>query len=194
VTPGDTLSEIAARTGLAVPAIVAANSLANPDLLTVGQQLVLPAAPRPAARPRPAPSRDRGPATLAAPVPATLVWPVQGPITTFFGEVGPSSPRGHTGLDISAHWGMPVRAATSGRVLTAGDLGDGYGIQVLVQQSSHFQARYAHLSHLAVSVGDAVAQDQVIGLVGSTGFSTGAHLHFEVLVDGIPRDPLSYLP
>ena len=88
--------------------------------------------------------------------------------------------------------GTPIRAAASGRVISAGYNG-GYGNLVVLDNGGGIATAYAHQSRLAVSAGQSVSQGQVIGYVGSTGFSTGPHLHFEVRVNGSPVDPMGYL-
>lgn len=98
----------------------------------------------------------------------------------------------HQGLDFAAASGSPVVAAMPGRVVAAGVLG-GYGDQVLVQHASGVQTRYGHLSAIDVHVGQVVAAGERVGSVGSTGVSTGPHLHFEVIVDGRPVDPADWL-
>ena len=118
-----------------------------------------------------------------------LIWPVSGPITSPFGMRWGSL---HPGIDIGAGFGTPIRAAAAGRVLVAGYNG-GYGNLVVLDNGGTISTAYAHQQSLAVTVGQEVAQGQVIGYVGSTGFSTGPHLHFEVRINGSPVDPLGYL-
>ena len=98
----------------------------------------------------------------------------------------------HPGIDIGAPSGTPIKAAASGMVLTASYNG-GYGNHVVLDNGNGIATAYAHQSQIAVSVGQTVSQGQVIGYVGSTGFSTGPHLHFEVRVNGSPVDPMGYL-
>jgi murein DD-endopeptidase MepM/ murein hydrolase activator NlpD len=98
----------------------------------------------------------------------------------------------HSGLDFAAPTGTPAVAATSGVVVSAGVLG-GYGDQVLVQHADGLQTRYGHLSRIDVRVGQVVTAGERIGAVGSTGVSTGPHLHFEVIVSGHPVDPAVWL-
>lgn len=98
----------------------------------------------------------------------------------------------HRGIDFAASAGTPVVASLPGRVVSAGPLG-GYGNQVLVQHADGVQTRYGHLSVIAVRPGQVVAAGQGIGAVGDTGVSTGSHLHFEVVVAGVPVDPAAWL-
>jgi len=118
-----------------------------------------------------------------------LVWPVAGPITSGF---GPRWGSFHYGLDIAAGPGTPIRAAAAGTVIYAGWF-DGFGNFVIIDHGGGISTTYGHQSSIAVSTGEHVDQGQVIGYVGSTGFSTGPHLDFEVRVNGSPVDPLGYL-
>jgi murein DD-endopeptidase MepM/ murein hydrolase activator NlpD len=118
-----------------------------------------------------------------------LMWPVNGTLTSTFGwRWG----RMHEGIDVAAPAGTPIVAAASGTVILAGWMG-GYGNLVVVDHGGGLSTAYAHMSSFASSVGQAVSQGQVIGYVGSTGHSTGNHLHFEVRVNGAAVDPLGYL-
>lgn len=124
-----------------------------------------------------------------------LTAPVHAPVTSGFGwRVHPitGAPRPHTGTDFAAAHGTPVGAAADGTVASAGWRG-GYGKAVLVDHGTE-TTLYAHLSAMTVVGGQQVRRGDPVGRVGSTGQSTGAHLHFEVRVDGVPVDPLSRLP
>ncbi|MDN5331409.1 MAG: hypothetical protein PWP45_634 [Tepidanaerobacteraceae bacterium] len=116
-------------------------------------------------------------------------WPVSGRITSRFGSRGGEF---HTGLDIANATGTPVRAANSGVVTFAGRNG-GYGKLVIINHGGGFETYYAHLNTISVSVGEKVSRGQVLGTVGTTGRTTGPHLHFEVRVNGTPKNPLLYL-
>jgi murein DD-endopeptidase MepM/ murein hydrolase activator NlpD len=118
-----------------------------------------------------------------------LVWPVLGPVTSPYGM---RWGRMHEGIDIAAPSGTAIRAATGGTVIHAGPLG-GYGNLVVIDHGNGLATAYGHQSSVAVGFGQIVAQGQTIGYVGSTGHSTGPHLHFEVRVNGAPADPLGYL-
>lgn len=123
----------------------------------------------------------------------SMVWPVNGPITGVFGEQRPGHI--HAGIDISAGIGTPIHAADDGRVVLMQGVGasGGYGNYTCVQHSASLSSCYAHQSRFGTSVGAAVNKGQVIGFVGNTGHSFGAHLHFEVRVNGAPTNPLGYL-
>lgn len=118
-----------------------------------------------------------------------LVWPVNGPITSGFGT---RWGRMHEGIDIAVPSGTPVHAAASGTVIYASWM-TGYGNLVVLDHGNGLATAYAHNSSLLVSVGQHVSQGQAISLSGSTGHSTGPHVHFEVRVNGIAVDPLNYL-
>ena len=120
---------------------------------------------------------------------AGFTWPTSGQLTSGF---GPRWGRMHQGIDIAAPTGRPITAAKSGKVIVAGPSG-GYGNLVVIDHGGGLSTAYAHQSRIAVGVGDPVTQGGVIGYVGSTGHSTGPHLHFEVRVNGAARDPLPYL-
>ena len=121
-----------------------------------------------------------------------LCWPLPGHtyISCHFGEVDAFGNAGHRGTDIPAPEGTPILAAHSGTVLFSG-WNDSYGNQVLLDNGAGLSTRYAHMTQTAVTAGEAVTAGQVIGYVGSTGDSTGNHLHFEVMQGGVRVDPLS---
>ena len=121
---------------------------------------------------------------------AGLIWPVRGPVTS---EYGTRWGRQHTGIDIGAGTGTPIRAAKGGEVVYSGTM-NGYGNVIVINHGGGFSTLYAHQSRLAASDGQDVDQGQVIGYVGSTGRSTGPHLHFETRVNGNPQNPRRYLP
>jgi murein DD-endopeptidase MepM/ murein hydrolase activator NlpD len=118
-----------------------------------------------------------------------LGWPVSGPVTSGFGM---RWGRMHEGIDIMTSTGTPVRAAAAGTVIYAGWLG-GYGNLVVVDHGGGLSTAYAHNSSFASSVGQSVAAGQVVSYSGSTGHSSGPHVHFEVRVNGSAVDPLGYL-
>jgi len=120
---------------------------------------------------------------------AGLIWPCDGVVVSGFGM---RWGRMHEGIDIGCAYGTPNRAAASGTIIYAGWLG-GYGNLVVVDHGNGLSTAYAHASSILVSVGQTVSQGQTVSLVGSTGHSTGPHLHFEVRVNGVAVDPLPYL-
>lgn len=123
---------------------------------------------------------------------AAFVWPLRGPITSRFGvRRHPFFRRRHfhAGVDISAPRGTPVPAAAAGTVIFTGWYG-GYGKLVILDHGSGISTLYGHLSAITVSVGQRVTRRQIIGRVGSTGYSTGPHLHYEIRRNGRPINPL----
>lgn len=132
-----------------------------------------------------------------------FAWPERGPITQGFGctdllgePYDPSCPTRHfhTGIDIGCDFGTPIAAADTGVVSYVNyGWGGGYGNFVLITHGNGFATLYAHLSSIAVWAGQGVRRGQVIGAEGSTGYSTGPHLHFEIRLNGAYQNPLSYL-
>ena len=118
-----------------------------------------------------------------------LNWPLRGHISSYYGYRS----RGfHTGLDIEGDTGDPYTAAAAGTVSSAGWSG-GYGKMILIDHGNGVMTRYAHSSKLLVQVGQKVSQGETIGLVGTTGNTTGPHLHFEIIINGDTVNPLKYL-
>lgn len=139
----------------------------------------------------------RGP-SAGGPLPAwggSFLRPAAGRITSGFGyRMHPilGYPRLHCGLDIGAGYGAPVRAAAAGRIFLAGFY-RGYGRCIIIRHSGDLATLYGHLSEIAnLQPGDLVKRGQFIGRVGSTGLSTGPHLHFEVRRNGVPVNPASW--
>lgn len=127
----------------------------------------------------------------------SYIWPLPSSktLTSLFGyRIHPVSEttKYHKGIDISAKVGAPVLAADGGTVITADNDPAGYGIYVVIYHSEGRSTLYAHMSSSAVTTGELVTQGQVIGYAGSSGMSTGPHLHFEVALDGELQDPLDY--
>jgi murein DD-endopeptidase MepM/ murein hydrolase activator NlpD len=121
-----------------------------------------------------------------------LIWPVNGTFTSPFGY---RWGRLHAGIDIAAPQGTPIRAARAGRVVLMQPVAasGGYGNYTCVQHTSTMSTCYAHQVRFGTSMGASVRQGQVIGYVGNTGHSFGAHLHFEVRINGQPTNPMNYL-
>jgi murein DD-endopeptidase MepM/ murein hydrolase activator NlpD len=210
VSYGDTLSGIAAAYGVGMDSIVGygPNGLASPDAVVEGMVLLLPGAVPPAPpEPEPVyvaedpyeePSGGSGGgapvsagAAVSAPIPAPsygFIWPFYGNITTYFSG-------GHRGIDIDGFgaYGAPIAAAGTGTVVAANWSDWGYGYHVVIDHGDGTQTLYGHLSEIWVSPGEYVGQGQAIGALGSTGYSTGPHLHFEIHVGGVAVNPLNYL-
>jgi len=137
---------------------------------------------------------ERSRAGLVAHGSGVLIWPLQGRITSRFGAIRRwGGGYRHTGIDIAAPYGSPIVAADNGEVIFAG-WWDGYGKAIVIDHGHGRSTVYAHLSRIYVQVGNAVAKGQTIGLEGSTGYSTGPHLHFEVRINGVPVNPIRFLP
>jgi murein DD-endopeptidase MepM/ murein hydrolase activator NlpD len=181
IKQGDTLWDIAKMYSSEMEAIIAANQLKNPDLLMVGDQLVIPAGDN-----IPAMGTNLGMGNLT---PANFSWPVQGVITSTYGRRWGEF---HYGLDIAAESGTPVKASAAGTVVAAGWRGT-YGQTVIIEHDETYRTLYAHNSAIQVKEGDQVGQGQVIARLGSTGKSTGPHLHFEVHQNEKAMDPLKFL-
>lgn len=133
------------------------------------------------------------PADTQAAIPS--IWPISGPVTSNFGwRNSPWDGGGelHQGIDIANNLGMPVVAAADGEVTTSGWI-EGYGNLVEINHGNGIATRYGHNSQLAVGTGQHVKKGQVISLVGSTGKSTGPHLHYEIRINGTAVNPFKYL-
>jgi murein DD-endopeptidase MepM/ murein hydrolase activator NlpD len=138
-------------------------------------------APAPAAAANAAPARVGG---------SGVAWPTNGSVTSGFGYRWGSL---HAGIDIANGQGTPIRAAKGGTVILAGWNG-GYGNCIVIDHGGGFSTLYGHMTRLRASDGQRVSQGDLIGDMGSTGNSTGSHLHFETRVNGSPQDPARYLP
>jgi murein DD-endopeptidase MepM/ murein hydrolase activator NlpD len=166
-----------------VLAVAAAAAVAIPALAAAGLITAM----------GPVPSGDR----LLDPLPMRLVTQPFGCTGVAIEPANDRCPGGHfhSGIDLAAPLHTPVRAATAG-VAASGQSAGGYGLWILVQRdpAGALATLYGHLSVTFVSSGDLVQAGQLIGLVGSSGNSTGPHLHLEVRVRGVPVDPAPYLP
>lgn len=186
VKQGDTLWGIARGFGTDAGVLGAANNLASEDTLLVGQVLSIPESGR---FPEVGDIASQTGAYVSG-LSDLTVWPVSGKVSS---EFGPRWGRRHEGLDIAAMEGTPVRALESGTVVFAGKRGT-YGNTVIINHGHGFRSLYAHAWTLEVNPGEYVEQGQTIARVGSTGHSTGPHLHLELLYRGKPLDPEKYLP
>jgi murein DD-endopeptidase MepM/ murein hydrolase activator NlpD len=135
-------------------------------------------------------SRQAGGAGTSARNATGCIWPVAGSVTS---EYGNRWGRLHAGIDIAAPTGTPIWAAKSGDVIFAGQQ-SGYGNVIIIDHGDGFSTVYAHQSRLVASDGQSVSQGQTIGYVGTTGHSTGPHVHFETRYGGTPRNPRGCLP
>jgi murein DD-endopeptidase MepM/ murein hydrolase activator NlpD len=133
---------------------------------------------------------SRLPRTGAGISPSGFIWPVNGVLTSGY---GPRWGRMHTGIDIAAPSGTPIKAAKAGEVIFTGWLG-GYGNAVILDHGDGIATLYGHQSRIGCNEGQILNQGDILGFVGTTGHSTGNHLHFEVRVDAQPRNPRPYLP
>jgi len=188
VRNGDTPTSLAAKYGVEETTLLRFNGLRGPQL-TPGSVLVIPVDPAQG------PNLSTG--LPADPVkPGQFLCPIAG--AHIIQRFGPTSfalepPFGgylhfHTGVDLLAGYGTPIVAAAGGRVTAAGNA-DYYGTRVEVTDSFGLVEVYAHMSLVNVAVGHEVQQGQLVGFVGSTGLSVGAHLHFQLEVGGMPTDP-----
>lgn len=125
----------------------------------------------------------------ATPSAAGFIWPANGVVSSPY---GPRWGRMHEGIDIAAPAGRPIRAAKAGMITTAAPEG-AYGNLVVIDHGNGETTRYGHMSAFGVTKGQVVTIGQVIGQIGSTGRSTGNHLHFEIRINGVAMDPRPYL-
>ncbi len=212
VKANDTLDTIAQRYRAEPASIVDFNGLKPGEPLVIDKWIIIPGGelpitvrpdpPRAAAAPArpaaPAPARPAAPApqpARPAPAPAPsppqiatgrLQWPTRGSITTYYSGW-------HPGIDIAAPFGTPIGASDAGRIVYAGWDRQGYGNRIIVNHGNGITTTYNHLSAFLVQVGQNVSKGQVIARMGSTGNSTGPHLHFEILRNGSYINPLGAL-
>jgi len=184
--PEQTVLDLVKIYGVSPVALARANQIDSPADLRPGQMLFLPGVTPRHALDRLAEVRERE---------NTYIWPVHGRLTSFFGprRLGMGTSNFHTGLDIAAPTGTPVVAARAGTVTFAGWSNRGFGNLVKIRHAGGAETWYAHFSRILVTVGQQVRQGEVVGRIGSTGISTGPHLHFEVREGGRPYDPLRFL-
>ncbi|MGE0228794.1 MAG: peptidoglycan DD-metalloendopeptidase family protein [Dehalococcoidia bacterium] len=206
---GENLADIADAYGVTLDDILSfpGNRIDDPSTVLEGMQILVPNGTAPAApevatdEPAAEPAETDRPEEAATPAPTPeptptpppepvyqFIWPLRGNITSYF---GPSHPKG---IDISVAF-QPVAASASGKVVfVGGDPCCSYGYYVDIQHADGYLTRYAHLSRFTVTLGQTVGQGETIGISGNTGYSTGAHLHFEIRRNGAVRNPLDFLP
>jgi murein DD-endopeptidase MepM/ murein hydrolase activator NlpD len=124
------------------------------------------------------------------------IWPASGRVTSEFGEVRITG--SHRGIDIANITGTPIKATANGTVIAVGTSGN-YGKRIMIyhgtdEKGNTYVTVYAHLSEFIIRVGDKISQHELIGLMGSTGYSTGSHLHYEVIVNGVKVNPRYFIP
>ncbi|MFN8585794.1 MAG: peptidoglycan DD-metalloendopeptidase family protein [Dehalococcoidia bacterium] len=202
ISVGETLADIAEHYGVTVDDIVGfpGNRIDDPSNVLEGTQILVvngippvvqaaPAAATPEATPSAEAASTPEPTPVAPPKPVyQFIWPLVGNITSYFGPAHP------LGIDISAAF-QPVAASASGKVVfVGGDPCCSYGYYIDIQHADGYMTRYGHLSKFLVSLGQQVSQGDTIAISGNTGYSTGAHLHFEIRKNGAVRNPLDFLP
>jgi murein DD-endopeptidase MepM/ murein hydrolase activator NlpD len=196
VARGENLSYISKYYGIDSSKILEASHVSDPNQISVGQELMIPGgaeqgntvASKSVPGSRSSSNVITAPKESSKPVYGTKMnWPTEGhTITQYY------SAR-HNGLDIANKLGTPIYAADAGKVETASWNNGGYGNQIVINHGGGKTTRYGHLSAFAVKVGDVVTKGQYIGAMGSTGRSTGSHVHFEVMFNGVRYNPLNYL-
>lgn len=198
VASGDTIGKIAKKYDISEEKIIEYNNLFDVSDIKVGQDLLIPEGRK--VSPYVAPSTSYVRATPSSSGITKLFIPPQASASQTSGMVWPAGVRRisqyyswrHTGLDIAGPTGTAIYAAEGGTVEYSG-WSNGYGYNVLINHNNGYKTRYAHHSKLYVSKGDQVVKGQTIAAMGSTGWSTGPHLHFEVIVSGVKKNPLSYI-
>lgn len=192
VKKGETLWRICKAYGADLQYVAEVNNIRDPSQIREGQSIFIPGAPRPKtpgqARIAALPSEEAEPKVQT--FQGRLVWPVKGEVTSTFGVRNGMK---HSGIDIKAPVGAPVVAAASGEVVYCGEL-KGYGNVMIIRHSEELTTVYAHLNEILVGEHQKVRQGQPVATVGNSGRSEGAHLHFEVRVKNVARNPLFYLP
>jgi len=183
VCRGESLWAISRKYDTSIGEIVWANELKNPDSLNIGQELIIPNV-------RQVTSKAVIASAQTGAKGMRFIWPVKGQISSPFGNRKDGF---HYGLDIACPIGRTIQAAESGKVDFVGWL-QGYGRTVLLKHGNGIKTRYAHTSKILVNKGETVNKGQKIAEIGNSGRSTGPHLHFEIIIDGKPRDPMNYLP
>jgi murein DD-endopeptidase MepM/ murein hydrolase activator NlpD len=181
VRRGDTLQGIARAQGVDFNSVLDWNRLAT-SVITVGQELFLPGA-------------RLNSTELNRILGSLFMYPVQGRISSWFGERAEpftGVPSFHNGIDIVNAPGTPILAAMAGEVADLG-FNRSYGYYVILKHSGQYQTLYGHLTRSVVTRGQKVRQGEKIGELGTTGVSTGPHLHFSVFKNGQPVDPLRFL-
>lgn len=191
VKKGETLWRICRAYGADLQQVAEINNIRDPSQIREGQRIFIPGAS--GAAKVEVPKSSPGGTLEAEPriqfFAGKLIWPVKGQISSSFGVRNGMK---HSGVDIKAPMGTPVVAAAEGQVIYKGQL-RGYGNILIVRHSEDLATVYAHLNEIHASDHQHVRQGETIGTVGNSGQSEGAHLHFEVRVRNVARNPLFYL-
>ncbi len=194
VSRGENLGSISKKYNIEENKIIEANKISDSSKLSIGQKLIIPEGKKITYRSYARSSytgisaiKELVGASSAKPVSGNKMnWPTQGHrITQYYSWR-------HHGLDIANKTGTPIYAADAGTIEYAG-WGRGYGNQIVINHGGGKKTRYAHLSKFYVKKGDKVSKGHAIGAMGSTGWSTGPHLHFEVIINGRKYNPLNYI-
>ncbi len=212
VGQGETLYRIARTYNIPVQQLIQTNRLSDPDRLRPGQSLFVPGANRQRlvskssaakktsvydknlSRASSKKSNSKKKTWVAQPKAGkapTFIWPVNGKVTSGYGVL---NDRTHDGLDIAAPAGTKIAAASEGTVIYAGSGLRGYGNLIIVKHKTGYSTIYAHNKTNLVKKGSYVGRGETIGTVGSTGRSSGPHLHFEIRKGKKPVNPIKYLP
>jgi murein DD-endopeptidase MepM/ murein hydrolase activator NlpD len=178
VNKGETLWRIAKTYKVDIELIAKENGLEDLTQISVGQKIFIPEAKR---------VLKIKPSVIEKDV--KFIWPLSGKLTSYFGKRGDGF---HKGIDIAANEGTKIQASCEGVVTYSGFYGN-YGNVVIITHQHDFSTVYAHNKENLVKVEDRVKQGDAIALLGSTGRSTGPHLHFEIRSKGRAKDPLGYL-
>ena len=193
ITKGDTLLAIANKYDINEDEIININNLSDPGSLRVGQKLLIPGGKKIITLAKKStysnPSNIKNLINIlpsGQPIGDQMLWPTVGHrLTQYYSWV-------HRGLDIANKVGTPLYAAETGVVEVAG-WGKGYGNQVVINHGGGKKTRYGHASKLYVVVGEKVKKGDIIATMGSTGWSTGPHIHFEVIINNVKYNPLNYI-
>lgn len=191
IKKGDTLEKIAKTYQSDINDIVEFNKLASLNDIVAGQEIMIPGGIKPTVYVPTVRSIASVFTTPTAEAPTDsggkLLWPTNSNrITQYFGWR-------HSGLDIGNKVGQPIYASESGKVTTAGWNNGGYGYYIIINHGNGLETLYAHSSKLYVKKGDTVSRGDIIAAIGSTGRSTGPHIHYEVKVNGVRKNPLDYI-
>lgn len=203
VASGENIYRISRRYGVDPKQVARINGVRDVTKLRVGQRLFIPGVRRsmsakqrelaglgPPGKSDSAKARRLAKSVARAQTSLRFGWPVRGRLSSRFGM---RKGRPHEGIDVAASRGTPIHAAEAGRVIHSGRL-SGYGKVVIVKHAGAYRTVYAHASKLLVKKGAFVERGQTIALVGSTGRSTGPHVHFEIRRSETPHNPLAFLP